>query len=432
MKKALITALIFLFCSLLWADALTDYAKAYEKAYQHSGINETSYNEMMKILTEEQEYPDYYTSQNPDGSCYYYESTPETCLGSHWIDDTVIDWTKKMGMRFIRITLYWSAMADKDGNINKDYRAEWHGTMDRCKKAGIIPVIVVHSQPEGYSFANREECYKAFAEFMAWCVKEYPYCRYWEPWNEMDELFTDVFGARVQKEDGSFYSSIEKGAFYTEMLKLCYPAMKKANPKTIVICGAPINSNEFVEGIYRAGAKDYFDIMNMHTYSTPNKWSFVSKGVQTRAIMNRYGDYRKSLWNTEFGTEGAKYYRTYGIPKEDPLGTFDRFQKEEIASCITINNKIGLYNKAFIYQYVGAAEDAKNEINAAIDFPEGDSIENYSFSILRTDGTPRPSMQWLIDSQVNSKVPSKSEREVNFKSRIMKISIPSDYPVLIK
>ena len=31
---------------------------------------------------------------------------------------------------------------------------------------------------------------------MAWCAGEFKEIRYWQLWNEMDLLFTDIFGAK--------------------------------------------------------------------------------------------------------------------------------------------------------------------------------------------------------------------------------------------
>ena len=199
---------------------------------------------------EEKGYPDIYMVKDGKSSLVF-DGTPELGVGMHQITQEGLYVLKKLNIRFVRNTLYWGLMEDKDGKINEEYLKEFKTAMNLMHKEGFIPLIVVHQAPEGLSFKNREEAYSKFAKFMTWCAKEFPTVRYWQLWNEMDVAFTDLFGAFNKKEDGSEYSMIERAEFYVDMLKIAFPAIKKANPKAIVVCGPGATSGEFQEGIYK-------------------------------------------------------------------------------------------------------------------------------------------------------------------------------------
>ena len=63
------------------------------------------------------------------------------------------------------------------------------------------------------------------------------------------------------------------------MLKLVYPAIKQANPNAVVLTGGLTDWGEFPKGIYAGGGRDYFDVMNIHTYGMPLPWGFVQRSA---------------------------------------------------------------------------------------------------------------------------------------------------------
>ena len=410
-KNLLLTLLLFTLSSVLLA-AIT------EKEIQD---NEAAYRDNCIKIFQKYPTPEYYYSKNPDGSYFVYDSQPELAVGMHQIDETTARQMNQAGVKFVRMTLYWDIMV----NDPITYTNIWHDYGKIFEKYNLIPVVVVHKNPTDFSFDNKEEAYKAFADFMYSMVNEFKFVRYWQLWNEMDVYATDIFGAKI-------VSLEEIGKNYVEMLKLTYPKIKEANPDAIVILGPPIHP-EFIENVYKAGGKDYFDIVSMHTYDFPIRWAYVQRGLQARSYMNKYGDTHKPLWNTEFGNEAGRYWDTFGkIPDSDPLGFFDRTQRDQIAECVNINSALGLYNKAFIYAYIGEPEARKKEISERVTFAEGDSIQNYGFSIVREDRSPRPSLEWIIDNQPNKK--NKPSRKVKVKiGKINKeITLFTDYPTRVK
>jgi hypothetical protein len=122
---------------------------------------------------------------------------------------------------------------------------------------------------------------------MAALVERYgrsPYnVRYWELGNEPDVDPSLVsahsgFGCWGDKDD-PYYG----GRYYAEMLKVAYPAIKRADPRAQVLIGGLLldcdpedpdcsepphdpDNARFLEGILENGAGDYFDIVSFHGY----------------------------------------------------------------------------------------------------------------------------------------------------------------------
>ncbi|MHB8619550.1 MAG: glycoside hydrolase 5 family protein [Chloroflexota bacterium] len=108
-------------------------------------------------------------------------------------------------------------------------------------------------------------------------------------------------------------------AAYTRLLKAGYLAAKRANPNAVIL-SAPLaitleNSSRnmsdltFLQGMYAAGAKQYFDIMSANAYGLslpptdppdPNKLNFQRVRLLHR-VMVKNGDANKPVWFDEFG-----------------------------------------------------------------------------------------------------------------------------------
>jgi hypothetical protein len=108
---------------------------------------------------------------------------------------------------------------------------------------------------------------------------------------------------------------------YTELLKIAYRRAKEANPECYVLNGglAPTIAREgnewglsdlvFLQRMYDAGARDYFDILAIHAYGyvyppddppAENKINF-SRSELVREVMVRNGDEDKKIMITEGG-----------------------------------------------------------------------------------------------------------------------------------
>ena len=184
------------------------------------------------------------------------------------------------------------------------------------------------------------------------------------------------------------------------MLKLAYPAIKKANPDAWVLVGGLSGPNPaFIRGIYEEGGRDYFDFMNIHTYGVPVVWPMMVGGYQAKQAMGLYGDWDRPLWNTEFGIDAGNLWTAWRVSSAHG---FDEGHLSQWKNCITEALQHRLYWKMLPYQFAADNERGFDVEAEGIEFPEGHNINDYGFGLVRRDGkTPRPTYNWLLEVQVN-------------------------------
>jgi hypothetical protein len=127
-----------------------------------------------------------------------------------------------------------------------------------------------------------------------------------------------------------FWSPRPNAARYVDMLRAAYPAAKQANPDANVILGGLAkNDFQYLEEVYDAGGRPYFDAVAVHPYSYDeapstqwygrDDWGPLQKGDgdriswncfpgirEVRATMVSQGDSHKKVWATEFGWSVTK------------------------------------------------------------------------------------------------------------------------------
>jgi hypothetical protein len=127
--------------------------------------------------------------------------------------------------------------------------------------------------------------------------------RYWEIWNE---------------ENGcDFYRPLPDATNYVRLLASAHDAIKKINPRATVVLGGlqmngvianpwlPVKTENFLQQIYDAGGRPYFDVANIHPYvlaTSEQGPPYLAKLARdTVSVMKKNGDARKPLWITETG-----------------------------------------------------------------------------------------------------------------------------------
>ena len=177
--------------------------------------------------------------------------------------------------------------------------------------AGAAVLLRVHGTPQwarppdssqSSPPANQED----FARFMRQLARRYRgRVTAYEIWNEPN----------LNYEWG--YRSPDP-AEYAALLKTAYQAIKAEDPAALVVSAGPAPTGEgkppevlgdldFIEGMYQAGAKGYFDALGSHLYSnfppdfdSPAEITFARVAKQ-RQIMLKYEDADTSVWITEMG-----------------------------------------------------------------------------------------------------------------------------------
>jgi hypothetical protein len=122
----------------------------------------------------------------------------------------------------------------------------------------------------------------------------------WEIWNEEDHP--------------RWWTGAPDPSAYVALLKATYPVVKAADPSaTVVLGGLTGNDFEFLEGVYQAGGKGYFDAVGVHTDTACDvlsPYDFL-RGSDGRMIADSFLAYRevhatmlangdaKPIWMTE-------------------------------------------------------------------------------------------------------------------------------------
>ncbi len=142
--------------------------------------------------------------------------------------------------------------------------------------------------------------------------------RYYEFWNEPDGMAGPVL---LRDAEGKLVSVRFGGdaVRYTWWLKKTYEALKRGDPDALLAAGSLCEpSPDFLEAIYHAGGRGFFDAVSIHPYA-PN-------GINTefldalRDVMVRQGDAHLGLWITEYSwkTTGVtdEFMRAYRVATE--------------------------------------------------------------------------------------------------------------------
>jgi hypothetical protein len=219
---------------------------------------------------------------------------------------------KDAHVQAVRIAIRW--------NMIELERGQWDFTkVDgvvhalRAAKIEILPTLMgVPPWASGVKPAEVKGFYDCFPPQQMEDWQEYVrqvVCRYrkdihfWEIWNE---------------ENGSdFYRPQPNAAQYVSLLKTAHDTIKSIDPKATVVLGGlqmngiipnpwlPVKTENFLQQIYDAGGRRYFDVANIHPYVLATKEqgpAYATKLVRdTVRVMKRNGDGRKPLWITETG-----------------------------------------------------------------------------------------------------------------------------------
>lgn len=242
---------------------------------------------------------------------------------------------KQTGCGTVRMPLRWRVMEHRKG--------KWDfSVLDRVVK--VIPEDIeilgtLMSVPE---WANGVDPDKAegwfdtyppkdvndWTEYVSQTVAHYKSrIKHWEIWNEENGV--------------DFYRPRPDAQGYTKLLKAAYLAAKKVDPECVVVLGglqmngiipnpwSSVKVPDYLEALYKAGARPYFDVCNIHPYVLPHEGTdYMMKLTRdTLSLMTRYGDESKPLWITEVGC-GATSKEAEQVQARFLVDTFEAASKE--------------------------------------------------------------------------------------------------------
>lgn len=242
---------------------------------------------------------------------------------------------------WLRVHIDWQFVEPVKGQFDWSYVDRWiNGARDRgLKVLGLIVNTPEWARAPGAPLYAPAENLADFGDFVTAVVKRYQKrITNWEIWNEPNlPRFMGFADVRPRR--------------YVDLLKTAYPAIKVVQPNATVIAAglspavgvdAPPN---FVNDMYIAGAKGFFDALAMHPYVYPggiaadpfNSWSDIAR---VHDLMTLHGDGDKKIWMTELGAPTSTT-TDEGVSQEE--------QARQITDVLSGLKGTGYSGPAFIY-----------------------------------------------------------------------------------
>jgi len=232
---------------------------------------------------------------------------------------------QSVGASVVRIDIHWAwiePFGPGSANWNQSQVQRLESFLAAASALNLKVVALVTETPCWASTDPSRDCNPAairydwqyppaspqdFAAFTSELVRRYGnVIKYWEIWGEPNGPFA--------------WWDVPDPARYVALLRAVYPAIKAVDPNATVIGGDlapwdgspvyPVSTSQYLDAMYGAGAKAYFDILSLHPYTDGNEptWynpvfpmhSFVHSVPALRQIMLAHGD-AKPIWLTEIG-----------------------------------------------------------------------------------------------------------------------------------
>jgi hypothetical protein len=102
-----------------------------------------------------------------------------------------------------------------------------------------------------------------------------------------------------------FWSDQPSAKAYVKLLRSTAPKLRRADPKAkIVLSGLVNRSWEYLQDVYKAGGRKYFDVVAVHTF-TARISGVITILKKNRKVMKKYRDARKPMVATELTWSSA-------------------------------------------------------------------------------------------------------------------------------
>jgi len=222
---------------------------------------------------------------------------------------------KEAGVGWVRMDFLWSDIEPESGRLELE---KYDRIVDLLAKNNIHILGILNYSTDWASSCGKWNCPPAdsgiFIKYAETVIRRYKdRIKYWEVWNE---------------PDSNIYWAAQDGLkSYCALLKEVYAAAKKIDPDCKILNGGLANGIASVNHLYDNGAKDYFDILNIHIFESPLDAAAIKRVLAypklAHKIMLRNGDAAKKIWVTEIGCPGmgagieSKNWWMGGNPSEE-------------------------------------------------------------------------------------------------------------------
>lgn len=204
---------------------------------------------------------------------------------------------KEAGIGWVRMDFLWQDIEPQPQNFQFQ---KYDAIVEVLSRNNIHILGLLNYSTDWASSCGKWNCppdTKQFVNYAAKVIGRYKdKVKYWELWNEPDSP--------------TYWMPQDGLNSYCALLKEVYIAAKQIDPDCKILNGGLSAGLASVNRIYDNGAKDYFDILNIHIFETPvNDFAIkaaVSYPKLAYKIMSRNGDAHKKIWITEIGCPGVK------------------------------------------------------------------------------------------------------------------------------
>jgi hypothetical protein len=290
-----------------------------------------------------------------------------------------LDGIAALGVQWVRLDFDWSIVQPDD---SRTFDWSHYDQIVAAANERHLNILGILAYTPGWARASAcsdsAKCMPAepaqFSAFASAAASRYASqgVHYWEVWNEPNSH--------------DFWKPKSDPVAYTELLKQTWTALKKADSKAfIVTAGLSPQANtdvsyspiSFLAGIYKAGAKNYFDAVGDHPYTFPlsptskedHAWNqMVATSKSLRQIMVSNGDADKKIWVTEFGAPTGGPGTVYRVDENR--------QSQIMLDALNLYKSYSWSGPFFWYSYRDAGDTQ-------------DTNENF-FGLVRFDSTPKP------------------------------------------
>ncbi len=259
------------------------------------------------------------TDLNPFGANFFLDREVE-----EWKLRKTLQMARDAGLGWVKQQFPWEEIepVEKgsyyDERIRQSSWAKYDRIVDLCEEYGLQIIARLDRPP---SWTREDNTYKErppddftdYGDFVYTFVDRYRgRVRYIQIWNEPN-IFPEWGNRPVDPAD------------YVDLLRVAYQRAKQADPNVRVLSaplaitkGQPhpepgkwtsMNEIQFLEEMYQAGAKDYFDILSANAFGlgsppdeppNPQVLNF-QRVLLLREVMERHGDSEKAVWFNEYG-----------------------------------------------------------------------------------------------------------------------------------
>ena len=251
------------------------------------------------------------TDVNPYGANFFLDREVED-----WKRDRTVRMAREAGIVWAKQEFSWEEIERRKGQFDWDKADQIIAVFEKYG----IKVVARLDRPPAWAHNDKTipqappDDYNDYGDFVDAFVRRYSgRVSYIQIWNEPN-IFPE-WGNRPVDPAG-----------YAALLEIAYQRAKAADSNVRVL-SAPLaitlgegwapnspfwrhmNDLDYLDALYKAGAKDYFDILSANAFGLraapedppdPNQLNF-QRVVLARQIMEKYGDTNKAVWINEYG-----------------------------------------------------------------------------------------------------------------------------------